>query len=363
MNGSTTTRQPLQDSRSDKDSLLRLSIQIGRNPLLAQASSGNTSLKLDGTLWIKASGKWLAHADREEILVPVPLSECLECLDHGMPLGEGESQWAKHLRPSIETFMHAVLPQRVVIHVHSVNTIAWAIRSDAPVQLSERLSGLRWEWIPYAFSGLPLARQIQAASSRCPNTDVFILGNHGLVVCAEDCSMAESLLFEVERRLAIRPRDVPKPKLSVLEHVERLSHWRLPDIEALHTLGMDVVSRRILRKGVLYPCQAIFLGRTLPVVPCSKPLSEVTGPNCQSEGASPFLIIEGCGVMIGEKITTAEYATLNGFMEVVRRIETSAPIRYLTDHELDGLLGSDAHHYRISADNSARLATPALRSC
>ena len=127
------------------DSLLDLSVRIGRNPLLVQASSGNTSLKLDGTLWIKASGKWLAYADREEILVPVDLSECLECLRNSRSLPA-----RTHLRPSIETFMHAILPQKVVVHVHSVNTIAWAVRSDASSQLSEQTV-----WIALA-SGCPI---------------------------------------------------------------------------------------------------------------------------------------------------------------------------------------------------------------
>jgi rhamnose utilization protein RhaD (predicted bifunctional aldolase and dehydrogenase) len=44
-----------------------------------QASSGNTSIKLDGTLWIKASGKWLAHAN-EETLVPIDLAALRENL-------------------------------------------------------------------------------------------------------------------------------------------------------------------------------------------------------------------------------------------------------------------------------------------
>jgi len=57
------------------------------------------------------------------------------------------------LRPSIETAMHAVLRHRVVLHVHSVNAIAWAIRLDGPDRLTERLAGLHWQWIPYAASG------------------------------------------------------------------------------------------------------------------------------------------------------------------------------------------------------------------
>ncbi len=42
--------------------LLELSARIGADPMLTQASTGNTSIKLDGVLWIKASGKWLARA-------------------------------------------------------------------------------------------------------------------------------------------------------------------------------------------------------------------------------------------------------------------------------------------------------------
>ena len=35
---------------------------IGADPLLVQGAGGNVSWKEDGTLWIKASGKWLAGA-------------------------------------------------------------------------------------------------------------------------------------------------------------------------------------------------------------------------------------------------------------------------------------------------------------
>jgi rhamnose utilization protein RhaD (predicted bifunctional aldolase and dehydrogenase) len=326
------------------DSLLDLSVRIGRNPLLVQASSGNTSLKVDGTLWIKASGKWLAYADREEILVPVNLAECLECLRSSRSLPA-----RAHLRPSIETFMHAILPQRVVVHVHSVNTIAWAVRSDATWQLSERLSGLHWQWVPYTLSGMPLAREIQAASMDYPETDIFVLGNHGLVVCGDDCDAAEALLFEIERRLAIHPRAAAGAKPGVLEQVARSSHWRLPDAAVLHTLGADVISRRIVDRGVLYPCQAIFLGAALPHFASCKGLSEI-------DDAAPVLVVEGSGVLTNERITSAEWAMLNGFAEVVRRIETSAPIRYLTDQEVNSVLGADGYHYRMSAENQVRRA-------
>jgi rhamnose utilization protein RhaD (predicted bifunctional aldolase and dehydrogenase) len=99
---------------------------------------------------------------------------------------------------SIETAIHAVLLRRVVVHVHSVNTIAWVIRDDAAVQLQHQLEGLRWQWIPYVDSGLPLSRAIELSLRACPDTEVFVLGNHGLVVGGEDCNAVENLPRELK---------------------------------------------------------------------------------------------------------------------------------------------------------------------
>jgi len=36
---------------------------------------------LEGILWIKGSGKWLARANQEEILIPVGLAEAREAVE------------------------------------------------------------------------------------------------------------------------------------------------------------------------------------------------------------------------------------------------------------------------------------------
>jgi hypothetical protein len=104
-----------------------------------------------------------------------------------------------------------------------------------------------------------------------------VLGNHGLVVCGHDCFTAERLLCDVERRLAITPRRFPKPDTTVLAMIARFSGWQFPDVDSLHALGTDAVSRKILKGGVLYPCQAIFLGQTMPLLPPAVVISKFTG--------------------------------------------------------------------------------------
>src|SRR5436305_11559644 len=134
------------------ESLLALSARLGRDPLLVQASSGNTSVKLDDVLWIKASGKWLASAMEEDSLVPARLEQVRNCVRRNVNY---QGECGGDLRASIETAMHAVMPHRVVVHVHSVNAIALAVRRDAPERFAQLLRGMPWQWIPYLASGLP----------------------------------------------------------------------------------------------------------------------------------------------------------------------------------------------------------------
>jgi rhamnose utilization protein RhaD (predicted bifunctional aldolase and dehydrogenase) len=318
-------------------SLRELSARVGNDPLLVQASNGNTSIKIDGSLWIKASGKWLAHAMHEEMFVRLDLAEVKRFVEAGSELSEfnnGEDEAA----PSIETAMHAVLLHRVVIHVHSINTIAWAIRMDGPEQVRERLAGLRWKWIPYAASGIPLAREIEKAVAGVPETDILILGNHGLVVCGRDCESAEKLLKEVEQRLIITPRRVPQPDTEALGTMANSTKWQFPDIDEVHALGTDAVSRKILSGGVLYPCQAIFLGATMPVVPASRVVATFKETR-KSRGQRPaFVAVERTGVMLSREMTRTQRATLLGLVQVTQRTEPAAPLRYLKSEEVTDLL-------------------------
>jgi rhamnose utilization protein RhaD (predicted bifunctional aldolase and dehydrogenase) len=334
------------------DCLRQLSARVGSDALLVQASNGNTSIKLEGILWIKGSGKWLARANQEEILIPIELAEAKETVEQGGEIAPRRIS-RNGMRPSIETAMHAVLPHRVVIHVHSINTIAWAIRSDGSEELTARLGGLHWQWIPYAASGIPLAREIELAVARAKETDVFILANHGLVVCGQDCAATEELLCEVERRLAISARPFPLPDSAVLGNIARFSGWQYPDYDSLHALGTDQAALKILRGGVLYPCQAIFLGLEALTLPPTLAAPKLKA--CLTGGEPPsFVVVERSGVMLNEKMTSAERATLIGLMEVVRRTAESAQLRYLTREEVEKVVNEGGRGYRDEAETEHR---------
>lgn len=187
--------------------LAALSARIGQDPLLTQAAGGNTSIKAGSVLWVKASGKWLAKVSEEPMFVPVNL----DGVRRRIAAGEAdpakpetlEAGGVQGLRPSIETTLHALMPHPVVLHVHSVNTIAWAARADGESRIAERLAGLNWVWVPYCRPGLPLTQAV-ARVMETRNPDVLIIANHGPVLGAADCAAAEALLLVAGAGVLIR---------------------------------------------------------------------------------------------------------------------------------------------------------------
>jgi rhamnose utilization protein RhaD (predicted bifunctional aldolase and dehydrogenase) len=348
----------MKSQSSEIDALLSLSARIGRDRMLTQASNGNTSIKLDRVLWIKASGKWLSNSLQEDILVPLDLGLAKDCLRRKNDLRSMRLDLSgRNLRPSIETAMHAVLSHPVVVHVHSVNSIAVAVRSDARQVLRRRLDGLQWEWVPYVRSGLPLAGAIERVVQDSPRTDVIVLGNHGLIVCGNDCERVEELLDEVEARLTLQSRRAPDFDDDFLRRLAQDSGWRLPENTAIHALATDAISRKIFSGGVLYPCQAIFLGGSELSQYFYSGLYSESSNKLSRRRRAPFVVVEDKGVLISDNIASAEFETLLGLVQVLQRVDDPSAIRYLTNGELKAV--SKLGAYRATSVSFERPALSA----
>ncbi len=317
------------------DRLRALSARVGADPLLVQAAGGNTSLKDDGVLWIKASGTWLRDAQARDIFVPVDHGALLQALARRDPAADACLPFVRTdlattgLRPSIETIVHALMPQRVVVHVHCVNTIAWAIRADAEARLAERLAGFSWAFIPYARPGLPLADGI-AARMR-PGIDVLVLGNHGLVVAADDVRDAEALLDRVVAALRRPTREAVPPDLDALATLCVGVPYRPATDEATHALATDVLALTLARSRVFYPDHVVFLG---------------VGVATEVESGAPLVAVPGIGVLVREDAAPAVEPMGHCLADVMRRVDPGDSLVALTDSDIDQLVNWDAEKYR-----------------
>jgi rhamnose utilization protein RhaD (predicted bifunctional aldolase and dehydrogenase) len=318
-----------------------LSARLAANRLLVQASSGNTSVKVDDTLWIKASGKWLADATSPDFLIPVALGRARACLDDETAIPETEE--TEGTCASIETAMHAALPHSVVVHVHSVNAIAWAVRADAQTALGELLDGFAWRWIPYTLSGTQLASRVRDACRINPKTDVFLLGNHGLVVCGESCDVAERLLEEVEKRLHLEARAAAELPEFAFSSEEDREGWGPPECSTIHGLARDTLSRAILRGGVLYPCQALFLPSTVGAGERSG-VTQMAALREHSRNRPTPVLLDKDRVRCSAAMTQSQREMLFGLSHVVRRIYKSTIVRYLSTSEVSEVLQGGGHY-------------------
>lgn len=322
---------------ADLADLAHASARIGADPLLIQGPGGNTSVKDGAVMWIKASGTQLAEALEKDIFVPVDLAAMRAAMAD--PDADADQTAAfvlggHTLRPSIETSLHAVFPQRVVVHVHCVETLAAAIRVDAAEVLAARLGRFDWCLVPYAKPGANLAALVDKA--RGPATDVVVLGNHGLIVAGDTVVDTFQLLDEVVTALSVPPAAPGVPDIPAL-HALADDNWIVPPAdEMMHQVALDSDRVRQAAGGSLYPDHVIFCGIGAQVVEDALPV----------EDPPVFVIVPGKGVLLRADANAGARALARCLSDVLMRVPADAKLNYLTLEQNAELLNWDAEKYR-----------------
>jgi len=334
-------------SSTIKKDLDDLSIYLGNNLDWVQGAGGNTSVKDNGVLWVKASGLWLIDAQNKNIFIPLKLDEVLHMISQGLDdlisARVSDKQYVD-LRPSIEATLHALMPHRFVIHVHSVNVISHAILNNGKKILNDKLDGISWLWVPYVRPGIPLSRTLKKLNAS--KFDVLILANHGLVIGADTKNNVIKMLREVEKRLSrpIKKNFYFSDKKKLL-NLTKNSAYKLPKYDFCHFLAMDSLSLELLIKNPLYPDHVIFLGPG----PLTLVLIDNFDDNFLAKSfklKKKVLVIKDFGVLIHRDLSENGEEILHCLTNVLLRCFPNKKINHLSSaHELE-LLGWDAEKYR-----------------
>jgi rhamnose utilization protein RhaD (predicted bifunctional aldolase and dehydrogenase) len=330
--------------------LRELSAALGADPSRTQGAGGNTSIKRDGIMWIKASGTWLADALARDIMTPVRLEPLRKAIADGDPRAAAAVDFvdvplnANGLRPSIETSVHAIMPLPVVVHIHCVNTIALAVRRDGESLVRERLradADVTLAFAPYRKPGLPLAHAISERLTK--DTNVFVLANHGLVVAGETIAEVADSTTRVCEALSAPARKAPQAEIDKLASIVEGTDYRLPQDPATHAVALDPNSLAIVRLGSLYPDHVVFLGPGLAE-------GSVEGGRLRAPpgGHRPpvMMALPGIGVVLHRSTSKNAEAMAQCLADVAARIPEEAPIRVLTAAEEQELMNWEAEAYR-----------------
>jgi rhamnose utilization protein RhaD (predicted bifunctional aldolase and dehydrogenase) len=330
-----------------RDEINAFCTRIGADRLLVQGAGGNVSWKnASGELWIKASGTWLRDALRRDIFVPVALEPLRAALSQGhfdvkpQTLGEGS------LKPSIETVLHALLPQPVVVHVHAVEALALLVRVNGIREIDDRMAGFAWRHVhvPYFKPGADLARAVAEALAREPTARVVFLSNHGIVLASDTVAAAAAMLSDLSGRLANPMYEVEASAAQVApQDIDLVQGGRLHRVEAdeaLHELGTrSEVFRRVKSDWALCPDHVVFLGARAN----AHADVENARQNASAEGVH---IVAGAGVYAAAPLNEAIAAQLLCFRDLIVRQPANQRLRQLDHDDVAALLNWDAEAYR-----------------
>ncbi|MDO8772568.1 MAG: class II aldolase/adducin family protein [Burkholderiaceae bacterium] len=329
-----------------KTSVLEYCATIGADPLLVQGAGGNVSWKDDDILWVKASGTWLAEAMEKDIFVPLDLPHLLNALDSGnfsvVPRLHGESLF----RPSIETLLHALMPQRVVVHLHAIEVLAHLVHDNFQADFQSLLDeSTPWAVVDYYKPGAALAAAISAALIQKPMAKVIFLKNHGVVIGGEDVAEVNQILSRLTQALSTRPAYIRHPShlMSVANLIDQYAPVADLDIHQL-ALNSDLF-KRLSSDWALYPDHVVFLGPRAWVYRTWEALHD---EKQMADELPELVFIYGEGVYAKPSFNKAKQVQLRCYYDVMARQNSHSTMSVLTNIQIAELLNWDAEQYRMN---------------
>lgn len=189
--------------------LVAFSRHYGSDVSLVAAGGGNTSMKEDGVLYVKGSGSALATIC-EENFVALDMNKLLAIPNNSYPETDAEREAAflkdimdarmpgeEEKRPSVETLLHALFPQKYVLHLHPslVNGLTCSVQGK---NTANRLFP-NVVWVDECRPGYTLAMQLANAINE--NVNTVLLQNHGVFFAADTPEELDVLLKDMMNTL------------------------------------------------------------------------------------------------------------------------------------------------------------------
>ena len=322
-----------------------ISYQLGSNFSLVQAAGGNTSMKSNDSMLIKASGTWLSNSLKDDIFVEVDLNSIKKKINNEQDDNFSDDIISKNdLRPSLETSFHALINFKYVLHVHSTSTIANAISSNAVENLKKQI-GNNFAFIPYSRPGFPLTMMMKNLIN--PQIQIVILENHGLIVAGNELQETYKLLLETHNKLdrVIHDNYTVSNEDKAVE-IDQYQHKNDKKYDFFKITDDKIFSS--FSKS-FYPDHVIFLGPGVPTFDHKKDaLTFLDKINAKNLTPPPYIILKGVGLFEHNSAIPAVKEMLDCFLEVLLRTNFEENLKFLNENQENELLNWDAEIYRQS---------------
>lgn len=326
-----------------------LSVNIGSNKKFIQASGGNTSFKSGNKIWVKASGKQLKDANKEDIFV------CLENKENKYSLIDKDVNNVQlkqiglnTLKASIETLLHAIMPYSFVVHSHPLDVIRESVIKDNYENICKLMFGYKWTFVDYKKPGEELAKEV-FYKIKNRDIDVVVLSNHGLIVSGDNANEVLKKHDAITKRFFRESRKEKKIDSKKIIDIKSLLNkktcinWRLPRFEIIHSLATDDWSFKLARLNPLYPDHMVFCDQSA----CCINYEDLNNISEKELVIKKYLIIKNVGVFLNDKSSLATEEMLEGQAYINLSMPKETIVKTLSNMECFELKSWDAEKYRI----------------
>jgi FMN phosphatase YigB (HAD superfamily)/ribulose-5-phosphate 4-epimerase/fuculose-1-phosphate aldolase len=171
--------------------LKQISKYCGERFDLVQAGGGNTSVKINNLMFIKASGYNLTNINENSGYVAINNETLLKDICNNTIKEVTEYNFIGNKRGSIETFMHSIL-KKYTIHLHPIQVNRILITKKAKSIIKEIYPDSLV--IDYFTPGIKVCNEIK---EKYHNENVIFLINHGIIITCDNYDEIYKILEEV----------------------------------------------------------------------------------------------------------------------------------------------------------------------
>lgn len=227
------------------NSFIDLTREFGNNIFYVQAGGGNSSIKVDNSLYIKASGTVFRDANKNNLSV---LDEC------------GSQVYKKgfsNLKPSMEFSFHLALKSKYVFHLHCLRSTLISIVDKEPALVDiMHKKGINVTPIKYINPGHDLGEHIRNLNI-LDFEGILLLKNHGVIIFANSLERIKNItsLLELSTKNILAEENINFSASDLLEEITSRNGFRIFNMNK----AIDILDLIKYQDDIFTPDQVIFL--------------------------------------------------------------------------------------------------------
>ena len=317
--------------------LIYFSRLYGANPELVTCGGGNTSMKEDGVMYVKGSGTALKDAVTETF-VGMDHTKLLNMLSDEYPKEDAarEAKFLKDVnaarlpgeenkRPSVEALLHALFPQKFVLHLHPalVNGLTCSVNGEAECK---HLFGESVVWVPACKPGYVLAKLMKDVFDKAERpVKTVLLENHGVFFGADTVEDLETHLTGMLNALKACVKEFPEVESDAKEpgyaaKIKEVTGKQFVLFNASPTalkFAESVTAAKPIMKP-FNPDQIVYCGPRVKFANCENCLNEIDANVIVMRGKGIYAIgdsekaASNCMTLVKDALKVATYAQAFG---------------------------------------------------